>query len=141
MNNKVVFPALLLSSSCLLVACGGGGGSSSSSSPSTSVAAADRTVVGTVDGFGSVIVDGVHYSSTDTAFEINDQVGVESQLRVGQRVVVQGSDDGVEGVATRISYDADIRGPVVSVDAAAGTLVILGQTVLTDASNTPCVDG
>ncbi len=133
MNNKVVFPALLLSSSCLLVACGGGGGSSSSSSPSTSVAAADRTVVGTVDGFGSVIVDGVHYSSTDTAFEINDQVGVESQLRVGQRVVVQGSDDGVEGVATRISYDADIRGPVVSVDAAAGTLVILGQTVLTDA--------
>ena len=128
MKNKIVFPALLLSSSVLLVACGSGGSSSSGSS-----AAEDRTVVGTVDGFGSVIVDGVHYESSNTEFEINDRSGVESELRVGQRVIVEGSDDGSEGVASRISYEADIRGPVESIDLAAGTLVILGQTITTDA--------
>ena len=127
MKNKVVFPALLLSSSVLLAACGG------SSDSSSAVEETSRTVVGTVDGFGSVIVNGVHYQSTDTEFEINDRSGAEHQLRVGQLVVVEGSDDGKEGVALRISYDADIRGPVTSVDATAGTMVILGQTISVDA--------
>jgi hypothetical protein len=127
MKNKIAFPALLLSSSILLVACGG-------DSSSTSAAAEEsRTVVGTVDGFGSVIVNGVHYQSTDTEFEINDRSGIESQLRVGQLVVVEGRDDGSEGVALRISYDADIRGPVTSVDTATNTMVILGQSISMDA--------
>lgn len=127
MKKTIVFPALLLSSSIMLVACGGSGSSTSSATEES------RTVVGTVDGFGSVIVNGVHYQSTDTEFEINDRSGAENQLRVGQLVIVEGSDDGNEGVAHRISYDADIRGPVASVDAVAGTMVILGQTISVDA--------
>lgn len=127
MKNTIVFPALILSSSILLVACGGSGSSALSAGEES------RTVVGTVDGFGSVIVNGVHYQSTDTEFEINDSGGVENQLRVGQLVIVEGRDDGSEGVALRISYDADIRGPVTSVDPATSTIVILGQTISVDA--------
>lgn len=122
MNKKIALPILLSTSAALLAACGG----------NSSNATKDRVVQGTVDGFGSVIVDGVHYKSTRTEFEIDDTSGSESQLRVGQVVTVIGSDDGAEGVATRIIYDADIKGQVTAVDAAAGELEVLGQLIITN---------
>ena len=42
-----------------LAGCGGGGGIAASSDPAPSSAAGAPTVVGTVTGFGSVVVDGV----------------------------------------------------------------------------------
>ena len=115
-----------LSSAILLAACSGSGSSDSSAS-------SDRTVQGTVDGFGSVIVNGVHYVSSGAEFSIDDRAGVESDLRVGQVVTITGSDDGAEGVANSIVYDVGVEGPVSAIDVAAGTFVILGTTVVTDA--------
>ena len=54
-------------------------------------------------------------------------------LRVGQVVILSGSDDGKEGKAVSISYDASVKGPVSNVDNAAGTFTVLGQAVVTDA--------
>ncbi|WP_396588242.1 DUF5666 domain-containing protein [Bermanella sp. R86510] len=123
MKKLIALPIVLSTTAALLSACGG-----SSSGPVTK----DRAVQGTIDGFGSVIVDGVHYQSTNTQFEIDDTAGAESQLRVGQVVTVIGNDDGAEGVATRIVYDADIKGQVTAVNSETGELEVLGQTVITN---------
>ncbi len=114
-----------LSSAALLTACGG-------SSSSGSGDASAQVTRGTVDGFGSVIVNGIRFNTDATEFDVKEQVGSQNQLRVGQVVTIVGSHNGASGVASRIAYDVSLEGPVSSVDAAAGTFVVLGQTVTTN---------
>lgn len=114
-----------------LVACGGGGSSSDGTAPASS-----RPVVasGTISGFGSVIVNGIRFDTSVAEIEIQDQRGTESDLRVGQMVRIEGRLDasGSAGTASRIQRNDVVEGPVQSVDVAAGTLVVLGQTVIVD---------
>jgi hypothetical protein len=112
-----------LSSAALLTACGG--------SSSGSGDASAQVTRGTVDGFGSVIVNGIRFNTDATEFDVKEQAGSQNQLRVGQVVTIVGSHNGASGVASRIAYDVSLEGPVSSVDAAAGTFVVLGQTVTT----------
>jgi hypothetical protein len=113
-----------------LLGCGGGGGGSGNQ-----VAGIDRGGItiaqGPINGFGSVIVNGVHYSTAGASITIDGQPGVESDLRVGQVVRVEGKLDasGATGLALKISYNDDVEGAIQSINLAAGTLVVLGQTV------------
>ena len=119
----------------LVLGCGGGGGGGSSGGGNPPTGGIDRggkTVSqGPINGFGSVIVNGVRYSTTGAVITINSRPGVESDLRVGQVVRVQGKVDtnGTTGTATHIDYNAEVEGPVQSIDLAASRLVVLGQTV------------
>lgn len=126
MKRTTLSVLISLSAASLLVACGGSGSSSSTASSGTQVTS------GVIDGFGSVIVNGIHFDSTNTSFDIDDATGTQHDLHVGQVVTIVGSYQGTEGVAASISYDVNAEGPVTAVDAAAGTLVVLGQTVTTD---------
>ena len=112
----------------ILMASGCGGSSSSSDD-------ADSTVVsrGLITGFGSVYVNGIRFHTGGTTFSVDDDGGVESDLKVGMIVTVKGSksDDGVNGHATHISYDNELKGPVTSIvydnaDPALATLATLG---------------
>lgn len=117
-----------------LGACGGGG--SESAGATAPPASLNTTVVssGTVTGFGSVFVNGVRFDTSNTAFTINGRSGTQADLRVGHVVTVHGHRDGSgNSVADRIGFDDLAKGPVQSIDAARGQLVVLGQTVLTDA--------
>lgn len=115
-----------------LAACGGGGSSSSTPAP-----AAQSTPVissGAITGFGSVFVNGVRFDTSSASFTINGKPGTQADLRVGHVVTVHAHrDDAGHSTADRIDFDDAVQGPVDSVDAAAGTLVVMGQTVLTDA--------
>jgi hypothetical protein len=136
------FPALrnffYVMSTLALVACGGGGGSSdSSNAPATPPAQSTSQPVvssGTITGFGSVHVNGVHFETTHTTFMINGRSGSQGDLHVGDVVTVRGrhGDDG-NGVADRIDFADAVKGPLDSVDTIASKLVVLGQTVLVDA--------
>jgi hypothetical protein len=113
----------------LVVACGGGGGAN--------FAGIDRLGVtsGTINGFGSIIVNGVEYSTTGAAFNIDDSgSGTQSDLKVGQQVRIEWSsaDDGVTRRAETVSYDDSVEGPIASIDLLAGSFVVLGQVVLVD---------
>lgn len=122
--KKHTLSALIgLSSTLLLTACGGSSGADGSSAQVTR---------GTIDGFGSVIVNGVRFNTDNTAFDVKETSGMQSDLRVGQVVTITGSYNGSNGVATSLSYDVSLEGPVTSIDAAAGTFVVLGQTVATN---------
>lgn len=109
----------------LLTACGGGGGSDSTS--------AQSYVTGSISGFGSVIVNGVHYEETGSRVEDEDGHGHDdSDLKLGMVVEIEAgavSDSG--GVKTAkaasFTFSSLVRGPVESVGS--DSLVVLGQTV------------
>ncbi len=135
-GSSALVAAILLASGC--------GGSSSSSGD------ADSTVVsrGLITGFGSVYVNGTRFHTGGTQFSVDDVSGVESDLRVGMIVTVKGSvdDNGVNGQATQITYDNELKGPVSSItpdpnDATIKTLVILGQSIEVNSNTTIDNDG
>lgn len=126
-----------------VAACGGGGGS---------VGGIDRLGVssGQVTGFGSIYVNGVEWETSGADIIIDDSPGTESDLRVGQVVTVRGElgPSGTTGRADTIEFDNSLEGPIASIDGAAGTFVVLGQTVITsadtrfdDSITDPLVDG
>ncbi len=143
-NRYIVGVSTLLATTLLVSGCGG----SSSSSDD-----ADQTVVsrGIITGFGSVFVNGVKFQTGGTTFSIDDDSGVESDLKVGMIVTVRGSknDDGINGQATHISYDNELKGPVANIvydtpdpaNATLATIVILGQTLTVNRHTTIDDDG
>ena len=123
-----------------MVACGGGGGGDGSNPPpgngggnpppAGGIDGVGR-VKGAITGFGSIIVNGVKFSTTSAAFKIEDSPGSESELEVGDVVEIEGriSDDGTTGTAETVTFNDSVEGPVSDVSLATSTLVVLGQTV------------
>jgi hypothetical protein len=114
--------------------CGGGGGSDDpggNNPPPAGGIVRTGFAIGPIANFGSVIVNGVRYSTTGATITIDDSPGIESDLRVGQVVSISGQLDAslTSGTASQISFDDNVEGPVQSIDMIAGTLVVLGQTV------------
>jgi hypothetical protein len=123
----------VVTATLLLAACGGGSGNN--------VAGIDRTgspaiaSYGTVSAFGSVVVNGVHYNTSGATFTIDGDAGAQSDLRVGDVVLVKGTLDsgGATGVATSVRFDNNVEGPIASIDAVANTFVVLGQVIRVNA--------
>jgi hypothetical protein len=118
--------AIMLCSPMLLAA--GCGGSSSGSDDGDAVVSR-----GEITGFGSVYVNGRRYQTDRASFRVDDDDGVESDLRLGMIVTVRGSRDDDGYYADSIDYDNELKGPVSAIDIIDGsskTLTILGQTVL-----------
>ena len=112
-----------------LVACGGGGGGSSAG---VGTGGTGSFAVGTISGFGSIIVNGVRYDdSSATVLDDDDSSSSTSSLSIGQVVEIRGSvnSDGVTGTASSISYYSALKGPVTAVNAGAGTVTVFGQVV------------
>ena len=110
-----------------LVACGGGGGGSSAG---VGTGGTGSFAVGTISGFGSVIVNGVRYD--DSSASVVDDDGTtksSSDLAIGQLVELRGSvnDDGLKGTASTIAYYSSLVGPVTS--NTGGNIVVFGKTV------------
>lgn len=136
MNIRSVYLATAAVSTLLVAACGGGGEANNSASAPPPTAALTSSVTGTITGFGSVYVNGIHFDTRSASFSKNGSPAVQSELRVGQLVKVRGSvnSSSGEGVATSVSQDDNVEGPISSIDAAAGKLIVLGQTVIVDTS-------
>ncbi len=118
-------------------ACGGGGSKSANNSTGAVGAIAQTTAVtGTITGFGSVHVNGIHFNTNSAAISRNGAPALQSDLRVGQVVKVRGSvnDSTGEGVASSVSQDDNVEGPISSIDIAGKKFVVLGQTIIVDTS-------
>ncbi len=90
---------------------------------------------GTITGFGSIIVNGVHFDVNDASIVVDGASATQADLAVGDIVVVKGtlSADGTTGTASSVTFDDAVEGPISEIDLAAGTLVVLGQLVRVDA--------
>ncbi len=100
---------------------------------------ANARAQGVITAFGSIWVNGVEWEIDDADVDIDDSSALPTQLELGMLVTVSGSlgDDGVSGVATRVSYDSSLEGPVASVteiglDANLIELEVLRRTVVVE---------
>ena len=132
--------ALMLLMAAVHLGCGGGGDNYAGGGiGGTGVTVAS---VGTVTAFGSVIVNGVTYETTNAeVFVENTSKGfgdtaLVQNLSVGMVVRVEGrlNADG-SASADSVFYGNDLKGPVESLtelDSRSKQVVILGQTILMD---------
>lgn len=134
----------------LLAGCGGGGGSlvavigsggtgisgegvgSGGTGAPVASNAAPAGGVGSVSGFGSIIVNGVRFETDTARILLSDT----DALKLGMTVRVEGrmNEDLATGVATEVVSAADLRGPVDAIDVANGRFTVLGLTVLAEDS-------
>lgn len=143
MNKKHVLHgallALSLGAAVALQGCNGGSADNTASGSSAGVGSGGSGYsTGTVTGFGSVVVDGVHIDDRNATAdsEVSGGTTEPADVKLGQRVEVETSQD---GVAKAIHVMAEVIGLVQSVDSAGQKLVVAGQTVLinSDANNGP----
>lgn len=132
MNICLARPAHLLIaavSASLLGACGGGGAGDLADISGTGI------VAGPIDGFGSVITNGVRMD-TERATFLDDGVGIsQDDLDVGDNVVIRGTLNGNgTGTATTVITDEFLKGPVTGVNTADMQFESMGQTVNVDLS-------
>lgn len=108
----------LLATLVALILAGCGDGSSSSAG-------------GEIDGFGSVIVNGVHYDTDSAEVVVDEEPGSEDPLEVGQIVELLGRLDGQnKGVANKIFMRTRVAGTLDSIDSEARTFTVMNYTVV-----------
>lgn len=124
-------PAALLAVG--LAACGGGSGGTTT--PVATGANVKAVSVGAITGFGSVHLNGKKFETTSASIKVDGNAAMQSDLKVGDVIEVSGHHDDSTGqdVADSIEYQPNVRGPVSAIDATAGTLVVLGQSVVVSA--------
>ena len=121
--------AMIAALACLLWACqvetesyaeGGIGGTGISQGP--------------INGFGSIIVNGVHFDVESAEIYVGDEQVPEETLRHGMVVRVYGEmdEDLQNGVATRVEFDYDLVANISEVAADGQSFVAQGQTVVMD---------
>lgn len=88
-----------------------------------------------ITAFGSVVVGGVRYDTTNATITVNGMPATQAALNVGDVVLLAGTvnDDGVTGVAERVIADDVVEGVVDSIDLAAGQFTVLEQTIVVTA--------
>lgn len=140
-SKFLAFPALsaIALASLLVSACGGGGYGDKTVQYATSYAA------GRIAGFGSIVINGVHYDETAaTVLDEDGNVHPSTDLKLGMIAEVQaidygfvdnsgtGASDMTSATAQSIVFKSLMQGPVDAIDPVAGTVSVLGQTVAID---------
>ena len=121
----------------LLSGCGSGGGEGAT----TGTASGSASASGTVTDFGSLFVNGKKFEANDVFVEQdgeskrcsigpNDTCG----FKKGMQVTANGSFSGSQHTANSIRQKDAVEGLVQSVAADRASLVVMGQTVLVDAT-------
>ena len=114
----------------LAVACGGGGDSAP-----TPGASPQGVTVGTVTGFGSIIVDGLRYDDSRAKVTLDSEPGAPDatragdvvELKLGHHVKLEFHGDDDAPIAGNVFLSAAVIGPVSAVSP---QLVVAGQTVI-----------
>lgn len=125
-SNRLARGALVwLAAAVLAIGCGGGGGSDSSS------ASGSAFTMGTISGFGSIIVDGLRFDdSRAQVVDDDDQAHDRGELKLGMTVeILSDRVEGARASARHIRFGAEIVGPVEAIDAVAKQLTVIGQIV------------
>src|SRR5262245_10949052 len=111
----------------LLIAAGCGGVDSGGTG------AAPVVSVGPISGFGSIIVNGVHFDESRAKLQDDDGNAVaRDRLLLGVMTRVDGSAPNSlqQSVANLVRITSELVGPVDAIDVASATFSVLGQTVV-----------
>jgi hypothetical protein len=124
---------LVLATGWMTVSCGAGSGQT---------AGIDRGGVtsGPVTAYGSIWVNGERYVTSNAMITVNGDTVDESELAIGQVVLLTSTRVDTTLTADTVSYESNLVGPVQSVDIVAGELIALGQTVRVTATTSFSAD-
>ncbi|HEY7773039.1 MAG TPA: DUF5666 domain-containing protein [Marinagarivorans sp.] len=126
MQWKKVSRVIAYAACCALAACGSNNDDEVASIIDGSGAPVpDIAVSGPITGFGSVIVNGVHYETDQAEIFINGEQSSEEGLEVGDYISLEAAG----ASATVIYAESVVRGAVDSVNAAENTVTVLNQRV------------
>ena len=92
---------------------------------------------GVITAKGSIWVNGVEYDTRSASITMDDTGShPDSDLKVGMVVEVKGTIDNAtgKGTATEVQYDANLEGPIATIDATTQSFTVFGQTIVTDAT-------
>jgi hypothetical protein len=133
MTRKILIPLVILGLSLsALFSCSSGGGIGGTG--------AAGVTVGPISGFGSIVVNDVHFDISDATVTVQGAAGDPNDpnlgLKLGMVVVVRGefSGDGLTGVATSVDFEDNLEGPVESVDVPGNQFTVLQHTVIVNTS-------
>ena len=124
----------------LIAACGGGAGGDLAGVGSGGTGTYSS---GAISGYGSIVVNGVHYEEARATVKGDDDVNKRPQdLQLGMVVEVDAGDirTDVSGrrnaEARAIAVRSEIKGRITAIsgDATSGMLTVIDQTVMTDAA-------
>ena len=124
LEKNMLLAAIVLAAMAAVISCSGGNGNGTSSGIS-------GVSQGVVTAKGSVVVNGIEYSTTNAAITLDDSSGVENDLKVGMTVKVQGSsnDSTGQGTATKVEARDALEGTIDFINSASQTITVMGQTV------------
>ena len=112
-----------------LFSCGGGGSGGSTEYAGGGVVGTGK-YTGVVSSFGSIFVNGIEFSTSQATILVNGQSATEADLEVGMKVNVVAENN----IATTVTYEPEIQGPVENIDTVNNKIIILGQTIFTDSA-------
>ena len=140
---RIALRVAVMMTMALLAACSGGGvdvsiqGNVNTNWPPLPTTQDGGPIVahGKITGLGGITVNDVRYQTGAGTVTVNGVAASMSDLRQGQVVTLRGriNDDGQTGSAASVRFDANVIGPVDAIDAASKQLIVMGQTVVTDA--------
>jgi hypothetical protein len=134
----------LLAITILAVSCGGGGGGGGGGTAGLPTGAVETGVsAGEIEGFGSIIVNGIEFETSGSEVEFEGQAPVQCSpspsddcgLKKGMLVAMDSSFDsnGTTGSAFSIRFEDNLEGPISAVvETTPGlvkTLTVMAQTV------------
>ena len=134
MTSRILPIITLLFTVTFIGGCGGGSQVAEGGIGGTGIS------TGSVTGYGSIIVNGVHFDTTGAVVmkdddapvtNIND-ADINTLVSIGMIVTVKGTinDDGISGKAESITYEDILEGPVLgNPDSGATSFIALGQTI------------
>lgn len=129
---------IALTSALTVAACGGGTGTSITNVATSTVPPnAGMLYAGPIQGFGSIIVNGMRFSSVGASLLDDDGANVNMRdLKLGMTVRVSGTADDTTslGTATKLELVHGTSGVVTAIDITAKTITLLNQTIKTDTS-------
>jgi hypothetical protein len=124
---------LLPIAAALLAACERSSESAGIDGTGAPLMVAENTLAyGAVTELGSVVVNEARYDTSKAAIVIDGQAGTEADIEPGDVVLVVAEPDPANPLrlmATSVTVDDAVEGPISAIDAATGSLVALGQTV------------
>ncbi len=145
LRGRLALTALASAAVLALAACGGGGSGSSTASSSGQATTA-ATYSGAVSGLGSIVVNGVRFSTSGASTTDAESSGAYARaFALGTTVSVTGDvdDNSATATASSITVHGGVRGAVTAVDttSAIKTLTVAGQTITVDANTVFEING
>jgi hypothetical protein len=129
-NARHVLVGIGLAAVLALVLGSCGGGASPQQTAGIDGSGVRVLAEGPIEAFGSIVVGGRHYQLSDAVIRINGEIASESDLALGQIVVVDAMEDSQGDLrADSVDVEASLAGPVQSVNVGLGTIHVLEQEV------------